>query len=184
MKHIRVAKRYALALFKSAKAENSLEEVKNDAELILSAIEHAKDFKAVLRSPVIQSWRKKNLLIELFKEKVSVLSMAFLEILCSKNREDITAEIYEQYYALYDEHFNIMRVSVSSAVALDESMRKAVEAGIEKRFGRKPIADYQIDASLKGGLRVQVGDTVLDSSLKTQLEKMHHSLLNDPQFLN
>ncbi len=177
MKHLRVAKRYATALFKTARATNSLEAVRNDAEFILESIENAKDFKAVLRSPVIQSWKKKNLMFEVFENKISDLSKAFLAILCSKNREDITEEIFEQYYVLYNEQFGLVPVTITSAVALDEAARKSLEESLAKRMNKQPVATYRVDAKIKGGLMVQIGDQLLDSSLRTQLGRMHQSLL-------
>ncbi len=180
MKHTRVAKRYALALFKSAKNSNSLDAVRHDAEVILQTIEAAKDFKAVLRSPVIQSWKKKTVIFDVFEGKISELSKAFLGILCHKSRENITEEIFEQFYELYNEQNGMISIVVTSAVELDAAAKASIEGGVQQRSGRKAIASYKVDPSLKGGLMIQIGDELLDSSLRTQLERMHQSLLSDP----
>ena len=179
MKHVRVAKRYALALFASSKAEGSLEHVNADAHLIRDSIEQSHDFKAVLRSPIIQSWKKKHVLEEVFEGKISIITKAFLGILCAHGRENITEDILEQFFVYYNEETRRVPITVTSAVELDASGRSAIEAGIEKRYSKTPIAEYKIDPSLKGGLKVQVGDTMLDSSLRTQLEKLRDSLLHN-----
>ncbi len=179
MKHLRVAKRYALALFKSAKMDNSLERVRRDADLIVNTIAAAKDLKAVLRSPVIQSWKKKGLLFEAFEGKISELTKAFLGILCSKNREDITEEIFLQFFELYTLEFGFVQITVSSAIALDDKEKAAIEHGVHQRVQRKPIARYVVDPGLKGGLMIQIGDQLLDSSLRTQLTRLHDSLIRD-----
>lgn len=179
MKHVRVAKRYALALFASSKAEGSLEKVRLDAELILESIRTAHDFKAVLRSPIIQSWKKKNLMNEIFEGKISTITQAFIGILCAHGRENITEDIFEQFFVYYNEETRRVPITVTSAVALDAVSKAAIESGIKTRYSKTPIADYHVDASLKGGLKVQIGDVLLDSSLRTQLERLRTSLLTN-----
>ncbi|MFM8179519.1 MAG: ATP synthase F1 subunit delta [Candidatus Kapaibacterium sp.] len=177
MKHVRVAKRYALALFASSKAEGSLERVREDAEMILHGIRSAHDFKAVLRSPIIQSWKKKNLMNEIFEGRITTITQAFLGILCAHGRENITEDILEQFFVYYNEEMRRVPITVTSAVALDSGSMAAIEDGISKKYAKTPIAEYHVDASLKGGLRVQIGDVLLDSSLRTQLERLRDSLL-------
>ena len=184
MKHVRVAKRYALALFASSKAEGSLENVRHDAELILDSIRHAHDFKAVLRSPIIQSWKKKNLMNEIFEGKISVIMQAFIGILCAHGRENITEDILEQFFVYYNEETKRVPITVTSAVALDSDSKTAIENSIQTKYAKTPIADYRVDESLKGGLKVQIGDIMLDSSLRTQLEKLRDSLLHNGTLSN
>lgn len=177
MKNIRVAKRYALALFASAKETNVLDAVKNDLSLILEHMDKAHDFRAVLRSPVIQGWRKKTIMREIFGSQVQTITLAFFDVLCDKGREDIVSDIIEQYEVLYNKHNSLMPVSVTSAVELSAAAKDALNLRLQEQFAMKPLTEYRVNPAIKGGLMVQIGDTLLDTSLRAQLQRMHDSLL-------
>lgn len=176
MKNIRVAKRYALAMFNSAKEMNILDTVRTDVALIEKYMHVSHEFRAVMHSPIIQAWRKKGILKELLEKDVHGFTLSFMELLCDKGREDLHTEIFNQFTELYNVHNRLLPIVVTSAVALTDSAKATLENNIQTKTAMKPIASYKIDSDLKGGLTVLVGDTLLDNSVRSQLDRLYHSL--------
>src|SRR5690606_118025 len=100
MKEQRVSLRYARALFETAKSTNSIEEVHKDFFLISEYIASSRELMVVLKNPIIQNWKKKKLLNELFKENVSKLTDNFLMLLTEKERINFLSDIIDYFERL------------------------------------------------------------------------------------
>lgn len=85
-------------------------------------------------------------------------------------------EIATQFHALVNAQSGVSDATVYSAFPIDDAQLKDVVASLEKRFGRKLAATVQVDPELIGGIRVVVGDEVLDTSVKARLERMKVAL--------
>ena len=81
-----------------------------------------------------------------------------------------------QFHALVSERSGVSEATVYSAFPIDAAQLQAVVASLEKRFGRKLTASVQLEPELIGGIRVVVGDEVLDTSVKARLEQMKVAL--------
>lgn len=178
MRNVRVSKRYAVALYNTALQMNVLEQVHSDLEVVASHMEQSKDLKAVMNSPVIQSWRKKDVLKEIFQSKISELSMSYLVLLCDKNRENLTEDILNQFELLYNDSKGLIPVTVTSAVQLSEEERAKVVSKVVNEFGKTPVPTYLVDTTIKGGIVLKIGDYLYDMSVKSQLAKLYDSLAN------
>lgn len=172
MSNYRIARRYAHALLDSAESVKQTEEVQADLDLVIAAMTVSREFTAVIKSPVIQSWRKKNVLRELFKDRISRVTMLFLDLLCNKRREALLPHVRRAYGTEFDRRNNRLRVTVTSAVPLGAGEQQKVTDTLTNRFGKTIIADFADDASLLGGLRITVLDTVIDGSVRNQLLKL------------
>jgi len=104
--------------------------------------------------------------------KVSNLLQAVIE----NGRLAALPEIAAQFTALVNAQSGSSDAVVYSAFAIDDAALADVVASLEKRFGRKLKARVEIDAELIGGIRVVVGDEVLDTSVKARLEQMKVAL--------
>lgn len=104
--------------------------------------------------------------------KVSNLLQAVIE----NGRLAALPEIAAQFMALVNAQSGSSDAVVYSAFAIDDAALADVVASLEKRFGRKLKARVEIDAELIGGIRVVVGDEVLDTSVKARLEQMKVAL--------
>ena len=104
--------------------------------------------------------------------KVSNLLQAVIE----NGRLAALPEIAVQFTALVNAQSGSSDAVVYSAFAIDDAALTDVVAALEKRFGRKLNARVEIDAELIGGIRVVVGDEVLDTSVKARLEQMKVAL--------
>ena len=85
-------------------------------------------------------------------------------------------EIAQQFHALVNAQSGVSDATVFSAFPIDAAQLADVTVSLEKRFGRKLNAAVQIEPGLIGGIRVVVGDEVLDTSIKARLEAMKSAL--------
>ena len=96
-------------------------------------------------------------------------------------RVDALPEIAAQFRALVNAQGGSSDAVVFSAFAIDDKALAELTVVLEKRFGRKLNVTMQLDASLIGGVRVVVGDEVLDTSVKARLDQMKVALTASPR---
>ena len=170
MSNIRAAYRYALSCIDVAEEASALEAVYNDFKQIDQLIVSSRDFLNFLKSPVVNSEKKKRMLKEILENKVSKTTMTFVLLLASKGRVAILPEIIRQFYQLRDERLNTLNVTARIAVALTPAQEQQLVGRIETATGKKVRMSYIIDPLLKGGFTVQHNDTVWDASVRHQLD--------------
>lgn len=172
----RIARRYAKALLGTALQQNAADRVEQDLAEIVRVTSASADLRTLFRSPVIEASRKKDIIKEIFGSALSSLTIDFLNLLMEKGREADIVGVANEFQAQYDRHRSILRITVTSAVALDDTMQADVAAAVGKRTGKTIMASYAVDPALLAGVSVRVGDTVMDSSLKHQLGLLRQRL--------
>ncbi len=170
MTNTRAAYRYALALLGVAEETKQLEAVSNDFAMMDAVINQTREFLLFLKSPVINKEKKKRVLDDVFKDKVSTTTSLFLRLMTTKNRENILPEIIQQFNKLRDERLGILNTEVRAAVALSNEQQQAIIEQLKKRTGKNIRLKMKQDSSVIGGFMVQYEDTVVDGSVRRQLE--------------
>lgn len=168
----KVINRYALALFKEAEKSKVLEKVAIDSNNIIGLIKSSKDLHLFFSSPVIKKEKKIKIVESLFKDKVSVLCFDFIKFLIVQNRENLILEILDTYLDLKNSSEGKTKAVVKTAVEFDESDKKKMKKKIDEFTGKDSIPEFVEDKSLIGGFTVQVNDTVIDASIKRQLDNL------------
>ncbi|HEY4643148.1 MAG TPA: ATP synthase F1 subunit delta [Bacteroidota bacterium] len=177
MPNVRVARRYAHALIDLSVEMQGLETVSKDLALVLLTFRSSRDFQLFLESPIIRGDKKKQVLRALFKKRISDITEKFLALLAGKNREMLLPDIIREFHRLQNEHLGIVEVVVTSAVDLMKEQREALERTLEAYTRKKVVAEYRVDPAVRGGFIVQVGDTVLDASVRRQLELLREKFV-------
>ena len=103
-------------------------------------------------------------------------SKNLLRTVIDNGRLSVLPEIAAQFHTLVNSRSGVSDAIVYSAFAIDAAALTDLVASLEKRFGRKLNASVQLDPELIGGVRVVVGDEVLDTSVKARLEQMRAAL--------
>ncbi|MBI3195760.1 MAG: F0F1 ATP synthase subunit delta [Ignavibacteriae bacterium] len=170
MKNTRAAYRYALALLGVAEETKQLDAVSNDFIMMDSVINQTREFLLFLKSPIINKEKKKRVLDEVFKGNVSQTTSLFLRLMTTKNRENILPEIIHQFNKLRDERLGILNTEVRSAVVLSKEQQQAIIEQMKKRTGKSIRLKMKQDPSVIGGFMIQYEDTVVDGSVRRQLE--------------
>jgi len=173
-----IARPYAEALFRVAKSPNSSIKLAAWAELLdemASVAQHA-DVKELVRNPKVSALAVADTFIALLKSSLNQEAKNFIHALASNNRLLLLPEIATQFHVLKNAQEGAADAVISSAFALTDAQVSSLCVTLEGKFGRKLNPSVTVDASLIGGVRVVVGDEVLDTSVRAKLHQMQIAL--------
>ena len=172
-----VGKIYSTALFELCREQDRLESVFTDFTQFyeLTAAEDCAEYIKFLSSPLITGREKAESLNNVFGGKMETLLLDFLCLVTEKGRADRLDEIYSEFRRMYNDEKNILEVT---AVPLTSELRKRLTDKLAKSTGRSIVLAEQVDRSLIGGIVVRYGNTELDSSVKTKLDKPKAQITN------
>ncbi len=176
MTETRVAYRYAKALIDSAADTTALETLRADLDKLAAELKQSHELRVFFHSPVIGRAKKTSLIHLLFDGKLSPAMMQFLVFLCVKRREGIFMNIADEFLQLYDEKLGNVRPSISSAVELSDGQKQKLTAQLSAQLKKKVFPVYSVNPALRGGLVVQIDDTIIDGSVAHQLEMLRSQL--------
>lgn len=163
----------------AAEAQNNLDAVTADFELIGKTLKGSKDLVAVLQSPVVKQDAKEKILKQIFDGKISKQMMSFLVLISQKGRERFIDETVVDFKSMLDAKNGIVPVEVKSAVDLDALQSDALRTKLETFTSKKIRITMSIDKALIGGLSVRIGDTVIDGSVKHKLEQLRERFIGE-----
>lgn len=173
---IRVAKRYARALFQAAIHGNVVDSVESDLAALNSLIANDKSVRDFFMSPYVAREEKIRIAGNLFSDRITALSMQVVRLMLEKRREAELPEIYGQYVALRRAHQGVQSVTVHSAMEMTEDQKKRLVTRLEEKSGKKIEAEFRVDPSVMGGIKVAYGDYMLDGSIRGSLNRMRDQL--------
>jgi F-type H+-transporting ATPase subunit delta len=180
MKDARVAIRYAKSLLSLAIKQNVLEEIKEDIIIVNTVCKENRDFSNMLKSPIVKSETKIIILKKIFENKISSLSMNFVELIIEKKREAVLRSISESFISLYHSEKNIILASVTSATAITEDLRFQVLAQLKEVVGNSEIrVEELVDPSLIGGFVLRIGDREYNASAANKLQKLKREFVSN-----
>jgi len=145
--------------------------------LVTDVYDKSPDVEATLASPAVKRSAKAPVLEHAFKNNVSDLLFNFLNVLNAKDRLTLVRHVAAAYRGGMDERAKRVRVSVRSAVPLTDEQTEQLKTAIAQATGLDPVIRPQVDESLLGGMIVQVGDQVFDSSVRNRIEAIRTQLL-------
>ena len=166
-----VARPYAEALFRAARERNSLGAVAEGLAFVAAAARDPQMHSA-LSNPKVSAQQKKELFAAVVGERMDAELGNLVTVLVDAHREVLIGHIAEQFDELKREHEKVVRARITSARPLDDAQRSEIVAALEKRYGRKIEAELDVDPQLLGGARVQVGDQVINASVRDALAQM------------
>jgi len=135
-----------------------------------------KRLQFVLREPKIPVERKEQMVRDLLADKVQpqVLSLALL--LVERNLVDVAPAIYAQFEKRYHDYKGEAVAQVTTAIPLDESLRRQVVGELQQMTGKRILLEERVDPSILGGAIAQVGDTLIDGSLKRRFSLLRSQI--------
>ena len=175
MRQIKIAKRYAKALFSLAVEQNTLEPIAKDMQLIGDTVRESEDLIAMLKSPIVKKRQKINVLQKIFEGKTGDLTMRFLTMVVQKGREEIIGEITHQFSLFYNQYHNIVEAEVVMSFE-DENIVQDLKNILEQYTQANIKITSKVDPSLIGGFVLKFGDKQYDTSLRTKLHKLRTKL--------
>ncbi|MGB9808672.1 MAG: ATP synthase F1 subunit delta [Caldanaerobacter sp.] len=165
-----VAKRYASALFEVAEKESKVKEYYEELKKAVEILQMDAVWKIFVNKSIDKT--KKMGFVEEVLEGFSKEIVNFIKVVISKHRENLIKDIVKEFEALYKDYFNIMDVKVISAYPLKEEVLNEVREKLEKRYNKKVNPIPVVDKEILGGLKLVIGNTVIDGSIKARLEAL------------
>lgn len=163
-----IAREYARAIMQFAPDKYSM--VITFFEKIADSIKQSKTFSNLLNHPVISSDEKYRAVISLSDFPLPQVIEKVILDLVSRRGVDLVSLITREMDSIYKKQHNIKDATVFSAVPLNEQEKLSITASIEKSCGAKAYVSYLIDKNLLAGYKVKIGDTVLDNTVRRQLQ--------------
>ena len=173
MEHI--ARVYADALFGVAKKLGKLDVIREQLGQFADALADNREMQLFFFSPYFSSAEKSGGLEKAISGAEPEL-VNFLELLTEKHRMPVLFRIRRQFDALWAKENKRLGVTVTSAVELDPEVARRIGSEIEQQTGETVELESRVDPDILGGLVVQVGNMVLDTSIRNRLEKLRKSV--------
>lgn len=170
-----LARRYAQALFEIA-AETSLDQVDKELKELTQFIEGEQEVAEILYHPHISSTEKKALMDKLVGGQIGQVVRNFLYLLIDRRRQNILPQVEKEFSRLADDARNIVEAKVASAVELTPSQTERLKEQISHLTGKTVRMVSELRPELIGGILVQVGDRVIDGTIKQALANMREQL--------
>jgi F-type H+-transporting ATPase subunit delta len=170
-----IARPYAEAAFRLADAQGKLADW-SVALANLAAVAADPRVRAAIGDPSHSAAKVAGLFISILAGKLSGETENFVRVLAENGRLEVLAEIRTQYETLKNEREGTVEAQVYSAFDMDAAQVADLVARLEKKTGRKVRARVSVDKALIGGVKVVIGDKVIDGSARAQLAALETAL--------
>lgn len=168
----KAARRYAKALLQSALEQDILDDVEKDIQFILNTVQDSRELVVFLKSPIIKTEDKQDVLSKIFDEHITGETKGLLRLLSEKNREGLLEDICKGFVNLYNQHKGIIQVEVTTAYELSSSQTDDLRKALASSTGKKVEMNVTVDSDIIGGIIVRIDDTVTDGSVKHKIRKL------------
>jgi len=172
------ASRYSLALYELATEANTLNEIEDHSSSIINLIVTCEDFSSLIKDPTNNKKDQLNALKKISEQyKLNELLTKFLSFLIIKRRFFYVKKILKSFIETCSIKRGELKAELTSAKNLTEKEVNNIKEELTKNFSSKIKLNYKHDASLIGGLIVQVGSTMVDTSIKNKLQQIENRMI-------
>ena len=172
------ANRYALALFELANENSELEIVEQNIQDLLQIYNSSSDLKNFIKNPTQSQFNQLKVIQEL-SSKMNLLKVVnnFLSILVTKRRIFFLNNIFQNFLILVSKKRGELKASLVSSKNLSDDELQNLNKELSQTIGTSITFDYKVDESLIGGLQMQIGSLMVDTSIKNKLRKYEQIML-------
>lgn len=177
-----IARRYAVAFFELVQAGDAIESIASDMAVLAELVAAGGDFTTFLHNATLRRADQGRALVEIAKHlKLSPLTEKLLGTLAARRRLPALAETVAAVQALIAAHKGEVTAQVVAAQALDQNQITEIAASLKKALGMTVRVNLDVDPAIMGGLIIKVGSKLMDSSVRTKLERLHRALKQSSQ---
>ncbi len=174
------SERYSRALYEVAKEAKELERVETDIKTFQNIIKESSELNNFFHNPTL-SIENQNNVINLLSEKLDISKNLknFFFVLIEKRRIFFIEKILDSFLKLCMSKRGELKASLISSKDLSENELESISRDISSSMGSTIRLDYKIDKELIGGLKLQLGSFMIDTSIKNKLKKIEQRMLED-----
>lgn len=177
MSEITQARPYAKAVFELADADKSYEKWADELAVLASVAAHD-DIQPLFTSPKFTREQRAEAFLKVCEGKVSDHAANLVRALAENDRLALLPTVQTLFDQLSNEAQNKIEVTVRTAHAIDDAQQSSLEKAIESKLKKDIQVNYEVDASLIGGVVIHAGDQVIDGSVKNRISQMATGLLS------
>ncbi|UOQ50253.1 F0F1 ATP synthase subunit delta [Gracilibacillus caseinilyticus] len=176
MSKTNVAKRYAEALFQIAKEKETIDFLEAELATVKEVFQSNQEFLKFLHHPKVDADKKKQLLNEAF-QGFSKDVLHTLSLLVDRHNEAIIEEIATAFITLAQDARGVKEATIYSVRALSDAEQEEIQQVFTKKWNIKELKiNNQIDPNLLGGVKIRIGNTVYDGSIKGKLDRLERQI--------
>ncbi|HHU76779.1 MAG TPA: ATP synthase F1 subunit delta [Firmicutes bacterium] len=173
-----VERRYAASLLELAEDRDLYEPFYRELKMASNIIHKNERLESFLLDLQVDSSKKKKVIFAVFNGNIMQELINFLNVLIDKNRFEYLDPIIEEFRIMADQKQNILNVTVVSAFPIDELQLQEIKRKCKNKYmASKVRVHLQEDKSLLGGIKLKIGDTMIDGTVKSRLEELRKTLL-------
>jgi F-type H+-transporting ATPase subunit delta len=170
-----IAEVYARSLFEVAQENDSLDEIHEQLDEFADVLAENRDLQVFFFSPYFSSEEKKEAISGLI-EGGNEHFVRFLELLAERHRMPVVFRIRREFDSLWADENRLLPVTITSAIELDDKTVRKIQKEIEKQTGRRTELTTEVDPDVLGGLAMQVGNVVMDGTVRSRLERLRRQV--------
>lgn len=172
------AKNYSKALVEMVRDNViSFEDLSKDLATVSEILETSQDLRLTLENPTVSEAVKSQIVEEVFKNEVHPQVVNFLMVLIDKNRFSEFPQIKADYEIKLDDVNKIQSVEITSAVELSEEYRERILQKLSEKLQKNIRPIWKVDENIIAGLIYRINDNVIDTSIKSKLDKLNKNLM-------
>jgi F-type H+-transporting ATPase subunit delta len=174
-----LARVYARSLFEMASEQGGQEAIESTLSQLEDIVEFTIEipsFAEFLTSQILSTENRAASLKKMFKGHCDDVVLYFLLVLNKKERLDRLGTIASAYDELLQKHYGRVEVDVFTAEQIDNDLVETIKARLREMLSKEPIVHRYIDRTMLGGLKLRIGDQLIDNSVSTQLRRIQERL--------
>jgi F-type H+-transporting ATPase subunit delta len=170
---------YARSLFElatDAGGTDKVLEIADELEQVCALTASNQEIGLFFSSPIIDKVKRGEALSAIFTNKVTDLTLRFLLVLNNKGRLDHLRQIKVAYAQLVQEALGRVEVNVFTPRAIDDASLNTIKRNVQEMLGKEPVLHTNVDPSMLGGVKLRIGDQLIDGSVATKLRRLSESV--------
>lgn len=181
MRTSEIAEAYARALFDLASLSDSVDEVDAGLATLVGAVRGHAGLRETLADALVPGTKKREIMRDIFAAEAAPEALAIATAMVERGHAGLLDDVERVYREIAEKERGIVVAEVTTAMAMDDTLRKTVTEKLAASLGRPVTLREQVDGSLIGGIRIKVAGRVLDGSVASQLAAMKATLSSTPQ---